>query len=314
MSEHKIGCVVVTEEDGTPVGILSERDIISRVVAVGAIPLEVRVRDCMTTPLISCQHGTPMHQVREMMDRAWIRHLPVVQDGAVVAMISSREVIADQLWRDRRMRNLTIFALAKLAECRDQETGGHLERVQRYVVILAGEMFKRGLSPEVNAKTVRLIYDSCPLHDIGKVGIPDGVLFKPGRLTAEEREIMKTHCRRGAETIDLALVRFPNEEFLRIGRRIAAWHHERYDGEGYPDGLAGCQIPLCTRIFSVVDVYDALVSWRVYKSPVPHETAVDVIARGAGTQFDPDIVEAFLGCQDRFAAIRKRYHENVTVV
>ncbi|HUB24934.1 MAG TPA: response regulator, partial [Tepidisphaeraceae bacterium] len=155
-------------------------------------------------------------------------------------------------------REVAIFAMAKLAESRDLETGAHLERVQRYSRALALNLANLPqFSQELNAEYARLIYLTSPLHDIGKVGIPDCVLLKPGRLSEHEFEIMKTHTTLGAQTLDAALKRFPDVKFLRMARDIAATHHERFDGTGYPGGLAGNAIPLCGRIVALADVYDA---------------------------------------------------------
>ena len=207
-------------------------------------------------------------------------------------------------------RDLTIFALAKLAESRDPETGAHLERVRNYSRTLAAYLTRvPKFQREVNAEFVRLIYLTSPLHDIGKVAIPDGVLLKPGKLTDEEFEIMQTHSVHGALTLEAALQEFPNAHYLRMARDIAAYHHERYDGKGYPRGLSGGAIPLAARIVSVADVYDALTSKRVYKDAFGHEQARSIILKGSGTQFDPDLVEAFIGCEDAFLQIRKRFAE-----
>lgn len=205
-------------------------------------------------------------------------------------------------------RDLAIFALAKLAESRDPETGHHLERVRSYSRVLAEEL---GLNPkyttEIDAEFIHLIYLTSPLHDIGKVGIPDSVLLKPGRLSREEFDIMKTHATLGAATLESALDRYPAARFLRVARDIAATHHERWDGTGYPAGLAGLDIPLCGRIVSLADVYDALTSKRSYKEAFTHETARSIIIEGSNTHFDPDVVNAFVQVENEFLSIRKRY-------
>lgn len=208
-------------------------------------------------------------------------------------------------------REMLIFALAKLAESRDPETGMHLERVQRYSRRLAQAMVDcPSLTPPVDADFIRLVYQTSPLHDIGKVGIPDHVLLKPGRLTPEEFEIMKSHTTIGAQTLEAALKNFPHARFLQVARDIAASHHERWDGNGYPRGLAGERIPLSARIVAVADVYDALTSRRVYKEPFSHELARDIIVGDAGSHFDPRIVEAFLKVEHDIVDIRHRFSES----
>jgi putative two-component system response regulator len=207
-------------------------------------------------------------------------------------------------------RDVTIFAMARLAESRDPETGAHLERVRSYSRILAQHLSNVDkFRAEINAEYVRLIYLTSPLHDIGKVGIPDCVLLKPGRLNDREFEIMKTHTTLGAQTLDAALRQFPGVKFLQMGRDIAASHHERFDGTGYPQGLCGDSIPLCARIVAVADVYDALTSKRVYKAAFDHDIAWSMIVDEAGTQFDPDVVDAFAQNEARFVSIRTRFAE-----
>jgi putative two-component system response regulator len=206
---------------------------------------------------------------------------------------------------------MTIFALAKLAESRDPETGAHLERVRNYCRALAAQLQADSkFRKTVDNEFLQLIYQTSPLHDIGKVAIPDAILLKPGRLTPEEFEVMKTHALRGAETLDAALQEFPNAKFLRMARDIALTHHEKYDGSGYPCGLTGEQIPLCGRIVAVADVYDALTSQRVYKSAMRHEEAKDLIVNDSGRHFDPVVVEAFLKAESKFLAIRSQYTDD----
>jgi len=207
-------------------------------------------------------------------------------------------------------RDVAIFAMAKLAESRDPETGAHLERVRGYSRVLAQhlagvERFQQEITPEF----ARLIYLTSPLHDIGKVGIPDVVLLKPGRLSDREFEIMKYHTTLGAQTLDAALRQFPGVKFLQMGRDIAATHHERLDGSGYPDGLKGDEIPLCGRIVALADVYDALTSKRVYKAAFAHDVARAMILTDAGTHFDPAIVDAFIQNENRFESIRSKLAE-----
>ena len=154
---------------------------------------------------------------------------------------------------------------------------------------------------------IQLLYMTSPLHDIGKVGIPDSILLKPGPLTTEEFEIMKQHTIIGSKTLDAAAAAHPEAKFLCMARDIARSHHERFDGSGYPDGLAGEDIPLCGRIVALADVYDALTTKRVYKPAFSHENAREIILDGMGSHFDPDIVRAFLQNEDRFVEILERF-------
>jgi len=207
---------------------------------------------------------------------------------------------------------LTIFILAQLADTRDNETGNHLNRIRLYSRILAEHIVKRlnGTPQEESLDFVELIYMTSPLHDIGKVGIPDSVLLKPGRLDDREFAVMKTHTTLGGHTLARAVNQYPDVAYLRIARDIAMSHHERYDGHGYPAGLKGDDIPLCARIVSLADVYDALVSKRVYKDPFTHDVAKRIIEEGRGTQFDPLVVDAFLESEEEFLAIVSRYSDD----
>ncbi|QDU26126.1 Cyclic di-GMP phosphodiesterase response regulator RpfG [Anatilimnocola aggregata] len=201
-------------------------------------------------------------------------------------------------------RDVTIFALARLAESRDTDTGEHLERVQKYCGCLARYLYQQGMfQVEIDREFIHLIQQTSPLHDIGKVGIPDAILLKPGRFTPEEFDVMKRHTKIGADTLQAALDKYPGAKFLRMARDIALTHHEKFDGTGYPQGLAGKDIPLCGRIVAVADVYDALTTKRVYKDAFPHEQAVQMIGEQAGRHFDPQIVDAFLVCSEAFREI-----------
>jgi putative two-component system response regulator len=207
-------------------------------------------------------------------------------------------------------RDLAMFAMAKLAESRDPETGAHIERVQSFARVLAQQLSTLDEFRAVaTGDFVRLIYQTSPLHDIGKVGIPDRILLKPGKLDAMEYAIMKTHAVLGAQTLGAALERFPKAKFLHIARNIALAHHEKWDGSGYPQGVAGEQIPLCARVVALADVYDALTSRRVYKPAMPHEKAKEIICSESGRHFDPAIVGAFLACEQQFIAIRESLAE-----
>jgi len=203
-------------------------------------------------------------------------------------------------------RDLTMFALAQLAESRDPETGEHLRRMQAYAQRLCDHLAvnsrHRG---HIDKVWLDNFYRSTPLHDIGKVGIPDHVLLKPGKLTDEEFEIMKKHTLIGAEALERAANQ-GSGAFLTMAADIARHHHERWDGGGYPYGLSGNDIPLCARITSVADVFDALTSARVYKEAMSVETATRIIREGKGGQFDPEIIEAFEVCLEDFVEIKDR--------
>jgi putative two-component system response regulator len=202
--------------------------------------------------------------------------------------------VKDQIEELAEAQMATIFALARLAESRDSTLGRHVERVQLCCRVLGNALVGMESGGRVvDDEFVNTVVQACPLHDIGKVGIADIILLKPGRLTNEEFEVMKHHSILGWETLDAALQRFPHSEFLQMGATIARSHHERWDGEGYPDGLAGDEIPLEARIMAIADVYDAIRSKRCYKDPQPHLVALDQIVQGAGTWFDPAMVEAF---------------------
>lgn len=207
-------------------------------------------------------------------------------------------------------RDVAIFAMAKLADSRDPETGAHLERMRSYSRVLAWRMASMPKYQEViDRDFLRMIYATSPLHDIGKVGVPDHILRKPGKLTDEEFAIMKTHATIGAQTLQAALDQFPHTRFLEMARDIAAAHHEKFDGSGYPAGLAGEQIPLCARIVALADVYDALTTRRVYKPPFTHEASRQIILEGNGSHFDPDVVTAFLDCEEQFVSIARQLDE-----
>jgi response regulator RpfG family c-di-GMP phosphodiesterase len=209
-------------------------------------------------------------------------------------------------------QDATILAMASLAESRDNETGNHIRRTQNYVLALAKELQAHPrFIAALDEKTIEMLYKSAPLHDIGKVGIPDAILLKPGKLTPEEFEIIKTHTTIGRDTIVAAekLIGGPST-FLRLAREIAHYHQEKWDGSGYPEGLRGNAIPISARLMALADVYDALISRRVYKPPFPHDRAVAIITEGRGKHFDPDVVDAFLRLQDQFRAIADRFADS----
>ena len=202
-------------------------------------------------------------------------------------------------------RDLVVFALAKLAESRDPETGEHLERICAYAQILTEQLAKEGpYTHQINEQFLEDIHRSSPLHDIGKVGIPDAILLKPGRLSASEFEIMKRHTTIGAKAIESAVGQSKSGSFLIMAAEIARSHHERFDGTGYPAGLSDQHISLAARIVDLVDVYDAITSVRVYKAAFEPEIARNMIEEQEGKAFDPVIVDAFRACWEDFLKVR----------
>lgn len=209
-------------------------------------------------------------------------------------------------------QTVSIRALAHLAEIRDPETGYHIQRTQAYVHALALRLRSHPRFEDfLSQRNIDLLVKSAPLHDIGKVGIPDHILLKPGKLTPPEWDVMKTHAKLGSDAIELA------EEdaeqpvaFLILAKEIAHWHHEKWDGSGYPDGRAGDAIPIAARLMAIADVFDALISARVYKPAFPFQEAHDIIVAGRGRHFDPDITDAFVASFDALTAIAERYRED----
>jgi len=220
-------------------------------------------------------------------------------------MRREQEVVASQ--------GATITAFCALAEARDNETGNHIRRTQHYVKALAERLRDHPrFAHEVNDETIQLLFKSAPLHDVGKVAIPDAILLKPAKLTPEEWEIMKRHATYGRDAIAQAESELGDSggSFLSYAREIAYGHHEKWDGGGYPQGLAGETIPLSARLMAVADVYDALISRRVYKPAFPHEQAIAMILAERGRHFDPDIIDALLDIADEFRAIASSYSDN----
>jgi len=239
--------------------------------------------------------------MREVLAQLWRANAQIQAFNAELdrlVKLRTREVLTT--------RDVALFALAKLAESRDPETGEHLERMCEYCKILAEQLSLEGPYTDVVDKAfIDDLYRSSPLHDIGKVGIPDGVLLKPGRLTEEEFEIMKQHAEIGAAALERAASKSESGGFLRMAIDICRHHHERFDGKGYPCGLAGQQIPLSARIVTVADVFDALTSHRVYKRAIEPPIALKMMEEQAGQQFDPAIVAAMQVRFDDFLKVVK---------
>jgi len=210
------------------------------------------------------------------------------------------------------IQDVTILAMASLAETRDLETGNHIRRTQFYVKALATKLKSHPrFAVQLDDYTISMLFKSAPLHDIGKVGIPDRILLKPGRFSADEFEIMKTHTSLGRAAIEHAECSLGSKvEFLTMAKEIAYSHQEKWDGSGYPLGLAGEAIPLAARLMAVADVYDALISRRVYKEGLSHDMAVSIITEGKGKHFDPDVVDAFLEIQNEFRVIASEHADS----
>lgn len=251
--------------------------------------------------------------------RDWLTNQNAYLDAEVRRRMAENELIKD----------VSLHALAALAEKRDNETGNHLHRTQGYIALLMDLLrdhprFKAQLAdPDYCARVIK----AAPLHDIGKVGIPDAILLKPGKLTPDEFEVMKTHAKIGADALgesiehvcsgrDAAVAVGEEDvsgsalDFLEVAKQIAGGHHEKWDGSGYPRGLKGDEIPLAARLMAVADVFDALISRRHYKDPFPDEKVLGIIRDGAGKHFDPDVAAAFLAHVDEFNAIALRYRDD----
>ncbi|OHD11214.1 MAG: hypothetical protein A2Y34_11835 [Spirochaetes bacterium GWC1_27_15] len=216
---------------------------------------------------------------------------------------SLEEKVVKRTIEIKKVQHVTIFGLARLAESRDEDTGEHLNRIRKYSFLIAKKLSHSKLfKGYIDKKYISNIYHSSPLHDIGKVGISDKILLKPGKLTVEEFEIMKNHTIIGGKTLEDAekQLKYKTKSFLSMGKNIAYCHHEKWDGSGYPFGLKGTEIPLSARIVALADVYDALTSKRIYKDAYSHDVAKEIIVQARGKHFDPAVVDAFLSLEDKF--------------
>lgn len=222
------------------------------------------------------------------------------------------DIVHEQVKEISELQLSTIFALSKLAELRDKETGTHLERVQVFCKLLAEQLYREGtFAGIIDDDFINNIFNASPLHDIGKVASHDSILLKPGPLTSEEFEIMKNHTIVGANTMEDVRNIYPKNAFINMGISIARSHHERWDGKGYPDGLKGEETPLAARIMAIADVYDALRSKRCYKEPFPHDKCREIIHNGSGTQFDPLLGKVFLQLEEDFFKIWREMSESI---
>ncbi len=241
-------------------------------------------------------------QIEARRARAWLRDENAFLEAEV----------ARRLGENQRIQDVAIRALAGLAETRDTETGDHISRTQAYVRILATTLKDHPRFCEfLTDRNIDLLTKSAPLHDIGKVGIPDHILLKPGPLTPEEWEVMKTHAKLGSDAIERAEKDAGGTaDFLILAKDIAHWHHEKWNGAGYPDGLAGHVIPISARLMALADVFDALISKRVYKAAMSLDEARAIIIADRGRHFDPDIADAFVAAFDEFVAIAQRHRDD----
>ncbi|MBK1718972.1 response regulator [Thiocystis violacea] len=265
--------------------------------------LDVGAVDYIAKPVVPPILRARVHTQLELKQaRDWLRDQNTYLESELQRRMSENLVVQD----------VSIHALAHLAEIRDPETGNHLRRTQGYVHALAEQLREHPRFVEfLTPRNIDLLVKSAPLHDIGKVGIPDYILLKPGKLTPNEWEIMKTHAKLGSDAIEYAERDAERPlEFLVMAKDIAHYHHERWDGSGYPDGLAGDAIPIAARLMALADVFDALISPRVYKPPMPFQDAYDIIFAGRGAHFDPDVTDAFIARFEEFQRIAVRYGES----
>ncbi len=247
--------------------------------------------------------------VSEMWMRLIVLCLFMIFGSHVQHIINKRKKAETELLESYRKlhnaRMATILGLAKLAEYRDEGTGTHLERIREYAKIIAEEMAKNPkYAGHITPEFIDDIYQSSILHDIGKVGIPDAVLLKPGRLSDEEFDVIKRHTNLGGDAIKAIEMQIEGQSFLALGKEIAYNHHEKWDGSGYPRGLNGEDIPLSARIIALADVYDALTTKRFYKEAYTHEKSRQIIIDLKGTHFDPEVLDVFLVLADEFDRIR----------
>lgn len=264
--------------------------------------LDVGAVDYIAKPIIPPILLARVHTQLELKQaRDWLQDQNAYLETELARRMSENLVVQD----------VSIHALAHLAEIRDPETGNHLRRTQGYVRALANQLSDHPRFADFLRGRIDQLSKSAPLHDIGKVGIPDSILLKPGKLTPDEWEIMKTHAKLGSDAIELAERDADRSvEFLVLAKDIAHYHHEKWDGSGYPDGLAGDNIPIAARLMALADVFDALISPRVYKPSMDFSAAFDIIVAGRGTHFDPDVVDAFFIRFDEFCDIATHYREN----
>ena len=264
--------------------------------------LELGAVDYITKPI---RPTIVLARVRTQLELKAARDLLSDQNAFLEGEVTRR------MHENQVIQEVSIHALARLAETRDPETGKHLRRTQEYMLTLATRLRQHPrFADYLDQRTINALVQSAPLHDIGKVGIPDNILLKPGKLTPDEWEIMKTHAELGSNAIALAEADAETPvDFLAVAKLIARSHHEKWDGSGYPDALVGDAIPIAARLMALADVFDALTCKRVYKPAFSFDDAYRIIVEGSGAHFDPDVVAAFVADYDKFIAIAQAYAE-----
>jgi putative two-component system response regulator len=232
-------------------------------------------------------------------------HLKAAQDFLKDKNAYLEQEVARRTREVQAIQDVTIVSLASLAETRDDDTGNHIRRTQYYVKALAEQLKPHPrFAPVLDDAMIKMLFKCAPLHDIGKVGIPDSILNKPGKLDPDEFAIMQRHTILGRQSLENAERRFSAEiEFFKVGKAVAYSHHEKWNGAGYPEGIGGDSIPVCARIMAVADVFDALMCRRVYRAPMPADKAVAIIREGIGSHFDPDVGAAFVAISDQLCDV-----------
>ena len=326
------------EVDGAPQTILSASEQANRVVTGGLATIDGETQVVAVAYMPQFEANVLVHQRDTGIQKATERMmLPVRSIGygvasavAVVVLVVSLLVlqryesrvalmneslevtVQDRTKSLMKTRNAVIFGLAKLAESRDTDTGHHLDRIRSYVTVLATSLSTT--HPVLKQDDIEDLALASSLHDIGKVGIPDEILLKPGAFTKDERNKMELHSSLGGACLQSIQEQLGDDDFLAIAKEIAFFHHEKWNGAGYPSGKAGTEIPLPARIVALADVYDALTSKRPYKKAMPHSKVREIIIDGRGTHFDPQVVDAFLRCESEFRAIAGQQEEPSPVV
>lgn len=253
--------------------------------------------------------GKPLQPARLLARVGTLMRMAVAEAKLRDQRTHLAHLIAERTRDAVELQDATVLAMASLAESQDPDTGNHIRRTQHYVQALARELrFKARYSAELGDEQIVLLYKAAPLHDIGMVAVPDAILLKPGKLNEEEVAAMRQHTLFGRDAIDgVERTLGAGNQFLRYAREITWSHHEHWDGSGYPQGLAGQQIPLSARLMALADVYDALITARTYRPAFTHETAVELIRQGSGEHFDPDVVDAMLAVEEKFKAIAAQF-------